>query len=491
MATESEQTLENNLIKQLVGLSYSPVVIADEADLFANLQTQIEALNNVSLSATEFKQVLNQLDKGTILEKAEILRDRMRIDRDDQSSKHLLLLDTENWQNNIFQVTNQVTIEGRHKNRYDVTILINGLPLVQIELKRRGLELKEAFNQIDRYQKHSYWAAGGLFQYVQLFVISTGGETKYFSNNAKPSPKQVFYWTDVKNNIKSELKDFTKEFLNPEHLAGMISRYIVINETEKVLMVLRPYQVFATEAIVARVAERTEEDNSETAEGNNGYIWHTTGSGKTLTSFKTAQLLTAQDDIDKVVFVVDRRDLDNQTVKEFNKFVAGSVDGTDNTKKLVSQFADEIVDKKKLNRSRNTKLIVTTIQKLNTAITKSRHSSKMNKVKDQRIVFIFDECHRSQFGDTHKAITKFFRITSCLVLRVRRFSLRMPCPKPKRIKRLKLYLMSAYINTPSLMQFVMKMCCALVSSMWGVILIRMTVRTTLTLMSRRLIPKSY
>ena len=408
MATESEQTLENNLIKQLVGLSYSPVVIADEADLFANLKTQIETLNKVSLSDTEFKQILNQLDKGTILEKAETLRDRMRIDRDDQSSKHLLLLDTENWQNNIFQVTNQITIEGRHKNRYDVTILINGLPLVQIELKRRGLELKEAFNQIDRYQKHSYWAAGGLFQYVQLFVISTGGETKYFSNNAKPSPKQVFYWTDVKNNIKSELKDFTKEFLNPKHLAGMISRYIVINETEKVLMVLRPYQVFATEAIVARVAERTDEDNSATAEDNNGYIWHTTGSGKTLTSFKTAQLLTAQDDIDKVVFVVDRRDLDSQTVKEFNKFVAGSVDGTDNTKKLVSQFADEIVDEKKLNRSRNTKLIVTTIQKLNTAITKSRHSSKMNKVKDQRIVFIFDECHRSQFGDTHKAITKFF-----------------------------------------------------------------------------------
>ena len=408
MAFESELQLENKLLDQLAGLGYSQITIDDETALFANLKSQLEALNNVTLSDAEFSQIKNQLNKGNILEKAEILRDRIRIDRDDNSSKHLILLDSENWKNNLFQVTNQVTIEGRHKNRYDVTILVNGLPLVQIELKRRGLELKEAFNQIDRYQKHSYWAAGGLFQYVQLFVISTGGETKYFSNNAKPSPKQVFYWTDNKNKIKSELSDFAKAFLKPKKLAQMICRYIVINETEKILMVLRPYQVYATEAIVGRVAERNEEDNTVTQEGHNGYIWHTTGSGKTLTSFKTAQLLTAQDDIDKVVFVVDRRDLDSQTVKEFNKFVAGSVDGTDNTKKLVSQFADEIVDGKKLNKSRNTKLIVTTIQKLNTAIKKSRHSAKMKKVRDQRIVFIFDECHRSQFGDTHKAITKFF-----------------------------------------------------------------------------------
>jgi type I restriction enzyme R subunit len=408
MAFESEQQLENKLLDQLAGLGYSQVTIDDEAALFANLKSQLEALNKVTLSDAEFSQIKNQLNKGNILEKAEILRDRLRIDRDDNSSKHLILLDSENWKNNLFQVTNQVTIEGRHKNRYDVTILINGLPLVQIELKRRGLELKEAFNQIDRYQKHSYWAASGLFQYVQLFVISTGGETKYFANNAKPSSKQVFYWTDNQNRIKSELADFAKAFLKPKKLAQMICRYIVINETEKLLMVLRPYQVYATEAIVGRVAERNEEDNTETQEGHNGYIWHTTGSGKTLTSFKTAQLLTAQDDIDKVVFVVDRRDLDSQTVKEFNKFVAGSVDGTDNTKKLVSQFADEIVDKKKLNASRNTKLIVTTIQKLNTAIKKSRHSAKMEAVRNQRIVFIFDECHRSQFGDTHKAITKFF-----------------------------------------------------------------------------------
>lgn len=408
MSFESEQTLENKLLDQLSDLSYSRVAINDETALFANLKSQLENLNNIELSNAEFSQIKHHLNKGNILEKAEILRDRLRIDRDDNSSKHLKLLDTENWKNNQFQVTNQVTIEGRHKNRYDVTILVNGLPLVQIELKRRGLELKEAFNQIDRYKKHSYWAAGGLFQYVQLFVISTGGETKYFANNAKPSPKQVFYWTDNQNRIQSELADFTKAFLKPKKLAKMLCRYIVINETEKVLMVLRPYQVYATQAIVGRVAERNEEDNSETQEGYNGYIWHTTGSGKTLTSFKTAQLLTAQDDIDKVVFVVDRRDLDDQTAKEFDKFVKGSVDRTENTKTLVSQFTDEIIDKKRLNPKRNIKLIVTTIQKLNTAIKKPRHKSKMDAVRDQRVVFIFDECHRSQFGETHQAITKFF-----------------------------------------------------------------------------------
>lgn len=302
------------------------------------------------------------------------------------------------WQNNHFQVTQQVTIEGRYKNRYDVTLLVNGLPLVQIELKRRGLELKEAFNQINRYQKHSYWASNGLFQYEQLFIISNGVNTKYYANNRRQSFKQTFYWADVNNKRITELSAFTTAFLEQQHLATLLNQYVVLNETDKILMVLRPYQIYATEAIVERVK----------TSDKNGYIWHTTGSGKTLTSFKTAQLLTANAEVDKVVFVVDRKDLDFQTSKEFNSFAKGSVDSTDNTKMLVAQFSGEAINTKKLNENRNTKLIVTTIQKLNAAISKKHYLKKMEQQKDQRIVFIFDECHRSQFGETHQRITQFF-----------------------------------------------------------------------------------
>lgn len=279
-------------------------------------------------------------------------------------------------------------MEGRHKNRYDVTILINGLPLAQIELKRRGLELKEAFNQTNRYERHSYGAGHGLFQFIQIFVISNGVNTKYYSNSPIKvrSFKQTFYWTDSKNNLITQLSEFTPIFLEPCHLSKMITRYIVLNESQKALMVLRPYQFFATEAIIDRVKNTTDF----------GYIWHTTGSGKTLTSFKTAQILTNFPEVYKVVFVVDRKDLDYQTTKEFNSFSKGSIDGTSNTNALVNQMADD------------TKLIVTTIQKLNTAISKRKYLSEMEKIKDKRIVFIFDECHRSQFSKTHDDIKKFF-----------------------------------------------------------------------------------
>jgi type I restriction enzyme R subunit len=310
----------------------------------------------------------------------------MHLKRDDGSTTYIEFLDLANWCQNEFQVTNQISAEGTYKNRYDVTILINGLPLVQIELKRRGLELKEAFNQTNRYQRHSYTSSYGLFNYIQLFVISNGVNTKYYANNRRQSFKQTFYWTDADNTRISQLSEFTDIFLDRCHVSKMICQYTVMHQTDKVLMVLRPYQYYAAEAIIDRVKNST----------RNGYIWHTTGSGKTLTSFKTSQILVNMPNIHKVVFVVDRKDLDYQTTKEFNSFSAGSIDGTDNTAALVRQFSD------------NTKLIVTTIQKLNSAISKRYHASKMDLLKDKKMVFIFDECHRSQFGDTHKRIREFF-----------------------------------------------------------------------------------
>lgn len=400
MATQSEAVLEDELLKQLKQQSFELVSVTDEASLLANLKIQLEKLNDVQLSQTEFKQILNHLAKGSIFEKAKTLRDRFQYDKDDGSKGYVRFLH-EDHEANQWQATQQVTVEGRFKNRYDVTILVNGLPLVQVELKRRGLEMKEAFNQIQRYQRHSYWASYGLFQYVQLFVISNGVNTKYYANNKKQSFKQTFFWADEENNRYTKLDDFTREFFNQKHLNKMFNRYIVQNEADKILMVMRPYQIYATEAIIERV------QNPPKDEGQNGYIWHTTGSGKTLTSFKTAQLLTASEDVHKVVFVVDRKDLDYQTSKEFNTFSKGCVDGTDKTNVLVQQFTDTYVSKKNAN-TRNSKLIVTTIQKLNNAITKKRYTQRMEGLKDKPIVFIFDECHRSQFGDTHQNITGFF-----------------------------------------------------------------------------------
>ena len=410
MAVQPEQVLEDNLVTQLVTLGYQVAKITDEKSLLANLKQQLEKLNNLKekLSDNEFKQVLNALSKGSVFEKAKTLRDRLQVNRDDGTALYIHFL-ADDRHKNQFQVTQQVTVEGRYQNRYDVTVLVNGLPLVQIELKRRGLELKEAFNQINRYQRHSYWASYGLFQYVQTFVISNGVNTKYYANNKNQSFKQTFYWADEENTRYSELTQFADTFLQREQLATLIQKYIVLNETDRILMVMRPYQIYATENIVERVIERNEiAATGQRTENFNGYIWHTTGSGKTLTSFKTAQILTGLSEVHKVVFVVDRKDLDYQTSKEFNGFAKGCVDSTDNTNLLVNQFTDAPVAAGKVNEHRNIKLIVTTIQKLNNAISHKRYLSRMEKLKDKSIVFIFDECHRSQFGDTHKRIVSFF-----------------------------------------------------------------------------------
>lgn len=387
MSTQLEQVLENQLVEQLSHQGYAKVSIPDEAALLTNLKAQLEKHNNIAFTAKEFERVLNILSKGSVFEKAKTLREKQHIVRDNGDNLYFEFLNTEHWCQNQYQVTNQVTIEGSYKNRYDVTLLVNGLPLVQIELKRRGLEMKEAFNQINRYQRHSFGAKSALFQYVQIFVISNGVNTKYYANNRHQTFKQTFYWTNKENKrLTNILNGFTSEFLEPCHISKMICKYIVLNETHKILMVLRPYQFYAVEALIDRVKNSIK----------NGYIWHTTGSGKTLTSFKASQIIMKMPQVKKVVFVVDRKDLDYQTTKEFNSFSKGSIDGTDNTKALVKQFSDD------------TKIIVTTIQKLNTAISKKNYLAKMEQLKDERIVFIFDECHRSQFGDTHNRIKSFF-----------------------------------------------------------------------------------
>lgn len=387
MSTQPEQVLENQLIEQLASNGYSKVRIPDEKALLANLKTQLEKHNDITFTPKEFDRVLNILTKGSVFEKAKTLRQKQHIVRDNGDNLYFEFINSDHWCQNQYQVTSQVTMEGRYENRYDVTLLINGLPLVQIELKRRGLEMKEAFHQINRYQRHSFGSKSALFQYVQIFVISNGVNTKYYANNRHQSFKQTFYWTDKENKRYSNLLNgFTNEFLEPCHISKMICKYIVLNETNKILMVLRPYQYYAVESIIDKVQNST----------HNGYIWHTTGSGKTLTSFKASQIIMKLPQVKKVVFVVDRKDLDYQTIKEFNSFSKGSVDGTDNTRELVKQFSDD------------TRLIVTTIQKLNTAISNKRYLTKMEKLKEERVVFIFDECHRSQFGETHGRIINFF-----------------------------------------------------------------------------------
>ncbi len=386
MSKQSELQLENKLIKQLVGLGYQKITVLDGVALVANLKSQLEAFNDCTFSEKEFAKILNHLEKGNVFEKSKTLRGRFQFENDNQEATYIRFFNNEDTSKNLYQVTNQVTQEGTYKNRYDVTLLVNGLPLVQIELKRRGLEIKEAFNQINRYQKHSFWSNYGLFQYVQLFVISNGVNTKYLANNALQSVKQTFFWADEKNKNIHELTNFTHAFLNPSHLGLMIAKYIVRNETHKILMVLRPYQYYAVENLVKQVKNTKE----------NAYIWHTTGSGKTLTSFKASQIIMDLPMVDKVLFVVDRKDLDYQTMKEFNSFKKDSVDVTNNTGSLVKQLAD------------TSKLVLTTIQKLNNAISKEHYKKQLADLKDRRVVLIFDECHRSQFGDTHKKITDFF-----------------------------------------------------------------------------------
>ncbi|MDV3805898.1 deoxyribonuclease HsdR [Elizabethkingia anophelis] len=398
MSKQSEQILEEQLLIQLQKLGYKYITIADEKSLLANLKTQLEKHNHIRFSESEFEKVLNILNKGSVFEKAKVLREKKHhIIRDNGDNLYFEFLNVEHWCQNEYQVANQITQEGKYQNRYDVTLLINGLPLVQIELKRRGLEMKEAFNQINRYQKHSFGAGKGLFHFVQLFVISNGVNTKYFSNfgTHKQEYLQTFHWTDEQNNpLNNILNGFTDTFLEPCHISKMICKYIVLNETAKALMVLRPYQYYAVENIIKKVKEN-EILNGYNIE-KNGYIWHTTGSGKTLTSFKASQILSNIPAIKKVVFVVDRKDLDYQTNQEYDNFSKGSVSSATNTDDLVRKFNDP-----------NVRIIVTTIQKLNNAIS-SRNLAKMKAIQNERMVFIFDECHRSQFGDTHKNIVNYF-----------------------------------------------------------------------------------
>jgi type I restriction enzyme R subunit len=384
---QSEYALEEALMSQLQDMEYTCVAIDDEPMMLANLKHQLEIHNKgIKLTDSEFERVLIHLNTGTTFDRAKILRDRFALIRDEDETLYLTFLNSDDWCMNEFQVTNQITIQGKRKNRYDVTLLINGLPLVQIELKRRGAELKVAFHQINRYQHNSYDAGFGLFQYVQLFIISNGVNTKYFSNNKEQSFNQTFFWTDKENNRLSDLHEFSAEFLKRCHIAKMMTHYMVLTE-EKIIKVLRPYQFYATEALVDRVKNRND----------NAYIWHTTGSGKTLTSFKASQIIMRMPKVHKVVFVVDRKDLDYQTAREFNGFCRGSVDETTNTHTLVNQLNDN-----------GTKLILTTIQKLNNAIMNPMHLNHVAHLQDKKFVFIFDECHRSQFGDTHKNIKDFF-----------------------------------------------------------------------------------
>ena len=390
MTVQSEYQLENELIAQLQGLGYATVIIKDERQLLSNLKTQIERANGLApLSETEWKQVISFLNTGTVFERAKNLRDQFPVKFDDGSSKHIFFL-SDDPSKNVYQVTNQITVDHRDFNgrtsRFDVTLLVNGLPLVQIELKKRGMEIAEAFNQTQRYIREAYWAGQGLFSFIQLFVISNGANTRYYSNGTT-GIEFAFPWADVHNKHINEIVDFAEAFLNQQHLTQMLTQYMVLLETTKSLMVLRPYQIYAVQKIVEHV------QNSD----QNGYIWHTTGSGKTLTSFKASQIIMNMPDVEKVLFVVDRNDLDTQTSREFNAFKAESVDSTDSTHTLVKQLDQ-----------RHDKLIVTTIQKLNRAISTDRYLEHINYLKDKKVVFIFDECHRSQFGDTHQNIKKFF-----------------------------------------------------------------------------------
>lgn len=400
MTTQSELQLENTLVEQMGRLGFEEVVLRDEIASASprndndsrqarttseNLKLQLEKFNETSFSDGEFAQILNHLNKGDRFQKAKTLRDRFIVRRDNGETSFIRFFNMDQWCKNEYQVTRQVTQFGKYENRYDVTLLVNGLPLVQIELKRRGMEMKEAFNQIQRYHKHSF--TGTLFEYVQIFVISNGVNTKYFSNNPNQSFEQTVFWTDEKNEKITKLEDFAKLFLEKCAVSKFIAEYIVLAEYYKIPMVLRPYQYYAVKAIESRVMESNK----------NGYIWHTTGSGKTLTSFKTSQVLSRIPEIKKVLFVVDRKDLDIQTTKEFNSFSDGSVDGTDNTRHLVSQLEDK-----------NRKLIVTTVQKLDIAIGRESYLKKLEYLKNEKVVIIFDECHRGQFGQTHARIKSFF-----------------------------------------------------------------------------------
>ena len=391
MPVQSEAALENGLIDTLQKMNYEYVHIEEEKNLSANFKKQLEKHNKKKLeelgrtefTESEFEKILIYLEGGTRFEKAKKLRDLFPLELESGERLWVEFLNRTHWCQNEFQVSNQITVEGRKKCRYDVTILINGLPLVQIELKRRGVELKQAYNQIQRYHKTSFH---GLFDYIQLFVISNGVNTRYFANNPNSGYKFTFNWTDAANVPFNDLEKFANVFFDKCTLGKIIGKYIVLHEGDKCLMVLRPYQFYAVEKILDRV------ENSN----DNGYIWHTTGAGKTLTSFKAAQLVSELDDVDKVMFVVDRHDLDTQTQAEYEAFEPGAVDSTDNKDELVKRLHS------------NSKIIITTIQKLNAAVSRQWYSSRIEEIRHSRIVMIFDECHRSHFGECHKNIVKFF-----------------------------------------------------------------------------------
>ena len=392
MTAQSEQALENGLIATLQDMSYEYVELKEETNLYANFKKQLEKHNAKELAAVgkaeftdkEFERICIHLEGGTLFEKSKKLRDLFPLETEDGKRVWVEFLDRNHWCQNEFQVSNQITVEGRKTCRYDVTILVNGLPLVQIELKKRGVELKQAYNQIQRYHKTSFH---GLFDYIQIFVISNGVNTRYFANNPNCGYKFTFNWTLKNNEALNDLSTFAADFFDKCTLGKMISKYIVLHEGDKCLMVLRPYQYYAVEEILDRVQNTNK----------NGYIWHTTGAGKTLTSFKAAQLVSELDGIDKVLFVVDRHDLDTQTQAEYEAFEPGAVDATEDTYELIKRFNSD------------KKIILTTIQKLNTAVKKDYYSKRIESVRDKKVVMIFDECHRSHFGECHKNIVHFFR----------------------------------------------------------------------------------
>lgn len=418
---QSEAELEAELIKMLTEQGYERLTIYDEKSLIDNLRLKIEQLNNYNFTDNEWNRFFNECIANSndgIVEKTRTIQQdyKKNFKRDDGTTKNINLIDKKNIHNNRLQVLNQYTVskenEGaNHDNRYDVTILVNGLPLVHIELKRRGVAIREAFNQIERYQRDSFWAGCGLYEYVQIFIISNGTHTKYYSNttrnahinerknnNKKKSKKTsnsfefTSFWADAKNKLIPDLVDFTKTFLSKHTLLNILTKYCVFT-AENLLLVMRPYQIAATECILNRIDISTTYKKLGTIDAG-GYIWHTTGSGKTLTSFKAAQLASNIEYIDKVLFVVDRKDLDYQTMKEYDRFQKGAANSNTSTAVLTRQLEDDGI-----------KIIITTIQKLSKFINKN----KEHKIYNKHVVMIFDECHRSQFGEMHKDITKHFK----------------------------------------------------------------------------------
>ena len=388
---ESEAMLEEKLIKHLELLGYSRINLNNLNDVKENFRKQvnahnIEELKGKELSDREFDRLYTMITGKGVFASSKILREKQFLERDNGEKVYIELFNNRQWCKNIYQVSNQITsITGEKETRYDVTLFINGLPLIQIELKARGKTLKEAVNQIERYRRTSYKE---LYKFIQIYVVSNGVNTKYFANtDGEINFGYTFFWTDEENNRISNLSEFSMYFLEKCFVSKMIARYMVINETDKQLMVMRPYQVYAVESLVKQALETN----------NNGYIWHTTGSGKTLTSFKASQILANEPNIKQVFFLVDRKDLDTQTFDEFNKFEPGSVDFTNSTYRLVKNIQDS-----------SKPLIITTIQKMANAINSPRYAELMEKYRDEKVVFIIDECHRSQFGDMHKAIKMHF-----------------------------------------------------------------------------------